>query len=430
MIGRLGRGLVPEPRLVAAFGWVVLAAVLGRGGLTLSNLVVARALNPGEFGNYALAQSTSITAGILLGTGVGIAVAKLVVSDLQTNPRLVQRVLWVANVGLLTISLGCAALIFGSADWLSATVFNQPSVASTLRAAAWLVPASALGTLHANVLIAAGVGRRFAFLSAAGGVSTLVAVAISAASHNLLTITHALVLGQTVAAGLTLFATVRLVPTPLKSEPYRAEAGIFGAMALFALPITLASVCTAGADWLGPVILARTPDGLRSVGAFSVGIQWFTAFSFLPVMLSRVTQPEAFAHAAAADSASARLMLRKATWLVMAIVTPPLLVALVLAPNLMAIGGEALRPQWPVLAVMLASVWLVAACKAPEQLILAEGRGWATLASYLMYGMAYIGGSVFFALPYGALGVALARAGGFAANLAALTRAARPRVSD
>lgn len=269
--------------------WNLVGVVFNQGSTFVVNVLLAHVLDVGEFGEYAMVQSTVQVAALLAQVATGYTATKYVAEFRAVDHDKTGRI-----IGLLgMVATGMAAIVgaalFAASGWLATAVLHSPHLRGALAIASGTVFLSALtGFLMGSL---AGF-ERYKPLGVAGVGSGLTYIVFCLAGGTLWGLTGAVAGGafsglvQTLILWRAVRAEVIRQGIVVRVAPTRGEAGI---ILRFAIPAALNGFITMPAIWFGNAFLAQQASGYASFALFSAANSFRIIVLFLPNIMNNVS---------------------------------------------------------------------------------------------------------------------------------------------
>jgi O-antigen/teichoic acid export membrane protein len=268
---RLGRGTF----------FNTVGSAVGQGSTLLVNMAVARMLGLERFGQYALIQTSLLTAAFVAQLATGNTATKYVAEFRSTDPERAGRVAGLCALSAWATSTLLALLVLLAADWLAARLGRAPGLGTPVRFGVAFIVFNCVNFYQVGTLAGLESYPSLARTGIAGGVAS---VAISVPLTWWFGLSGA-------AAALALTAGARWVicQRALKRELHRTGLRINyhdawqerGILWRFALPAALSGFFTMPATWLATVFLVRQNNGFAQNALYSAAGNLKTLVTFL-----------------------------------------------------------------------------------------------------------------------------------------------------
>lgn len=422
----------PGRALLAGTAWSLTGSVAARTASLAATLVLVRVLSKDGLGRYAIVMATAATFQALADLGLGITAIKHVSQSKDVSRERTSELLG----ALLVLSAG-AGLFFGSLLALAAPIICKLLLSdATLTTAVRLCAVGMMfGTFNGvQNGILAGL-ESFKGLARLGIASALLAAGLTVGGA------HGLGLNGAIAGAAVAGAVMSVVTQLVLSREVRARGLTPSLRGLgtirpiiwrFSVPALLAGLMVAPVNWACATLLVRQPAGFAELAVFNAANQWFTLLILIPAALSQALLP-ALSREGGAGKESTQLDFAVSTMKLVAVFALPVLtVACLFSRQIMGAYGPGFADAWPVLAIALTTAAVFAIVAPLGNLLAASDRMWLGLALNAAWAAAMIV-AVLWLIPFGALGLALARLSAYALHglwcWIALTRI-RPRRGD
>jgi len=276
-------------RLIKGTALNLIAVSFNQGSTLVVNIIVARILMKQAFGEYAMVQSTLLTAATLSQLATGYTASKYIAEYRCSNPERAGRIMGMcALVSAVMASLG-TILLMAMAPWLAGGMLKAPHLASALiLGSGYLFFSSvngyqtgALAGLEAyGGLAKAGVASAFMAVTAIslgawlGGLNgTLIGLSVSAlarcAIHN---------------RWLRLESHSQGIKPQYRGSLHQEKEIIYR----FALPAAMAGYYSMPMIWLSNSFLVRQPGGYGEMALYSAANNIRILVLFLPNVMNNV----------------------------------------------------------------------------------------------------------------------------------------------
>jgi O-antigen/teichoic acid export membrane protein len=399
-------------RLAMGAVWSLSGTVLSRAVSLLSSIATARYLGKSGFGEFGAVVNTMAVFLAAASLGLGMTamkyVAELRVREPERAARIVALTVWTS----VATGLVAAGALLVLAPWMAGHVLGAPGLTAALQASAVGLLLSSVNGAQSGALAGFGAFRAIALSNVSAAVVGLPFIVVGAARWGVPGAVWgtmaSLAVGCTMAGWVLRRLTRALVPRG-RAAPAPGEWSLFWR---FSFPAFLSSGLVPLVSWITSAMLVNQPDGYAEMGVWNAANQWFTALLFLPTALAQVVLPALSERIGEGDRSRARRLLLAATVVNGALALAPAAVGIAASAAIMGLYGDAFRSGWPALATSLVAAAMVAVQTPCAQIIEASGRMWLRFAVNAAWAAAVIGLS-WSMLRWGALGLALARSGGY-----------------
>ncbi|GAC1460817.1 MAG: hypothetical protein PVSMB6_21040 [Steroidobacteraceae bacterium] len=382
-------GGAPTRQLAADSVWAALDSLGARGLALLAMMLAARLLGAGDFGRLAAVLGTATLVAGLLADSMRYTAATQIAGSLGADRArrsgIVTLVTW-STAGAATL---CALGMFVAAPLLARQAFAAGALTPALQVAAFYLFCEACGGLAQGILTGFRQFRTLAFTGIVRGVVLLPLVGLLAGGGTVSAL-WAFVIAS--AASLVIRATT--IAMALKSRQLSVVAPITRAelqvLWRVSLPGLMTSLITVPTNWLGMIMLVRSPGGYAQMGVLGAANQWFSMLLFIPGVLTTVTLPLFSQHFASGEATSLRRALRVSLRLSLIAAAPPALLIAAASPWLMALYGPEFAHGWPSLALVAVAAITSSTLNMLLNLLGASGRMFKVLTTQLAWAAAYL----------------------------------------
>jgi O-antigen/teichoic acid export membrane protein len=275
---RLGRGTF----------FNTIGSAVGQGSTLVVNMAVARMLGLERFGQYALIQTSLLTAAFVAQVATGNTATKYVAEFRSTDPERAGRIAGLCALSAWVTSTLFVLLVLLGADWLAVRVGRAPGLGTPVRLGAAFIVFNCVNFYQVGTL--AGL-ESYPALARAGIAGGLAGVAVALPLTWWFGVSGA-------AASLALAAAARwaICQRALRRELRRTGLRIRYRDAWrerpilwrFALPAALSGFFTMPATWLATVFLVRQPNGFAQNALYSAAGNLKTLVTFLAANVNSV----------------------------------------------------------------------------------------------------------------------------------------------
>ena len=369
--------------------WAALEALGARGLGVAAMMLAARLLGTSNFGALAAVLGTATLIAGLLADSMRYTAATQIAAS-AAAPRvarsgIVTLVIW-TTAGVAAV---CALGMLVSAPLLARQVFASDSLTPALRVAAVFLFCEALGGLQQGILTGFRQFRTLAYTGVARGALLLPLVALLAGGGTVSALWAFVIAGASSVAVRAMAIAVTLKSQQL--TPFapisRAELAVLWRVSL---PGLLMSLITVPTNWLGMILLVRSPGGYAQMGILGAANQWFSLLLFIPGILTTVTLPLFSQRYASGEAASLRRTLRLSVRVSLLAAVPPALLIAAASPWLMALYGADFAHGWPALALVALAAITSSTLNMLLNLIGASGRMFQVLATQIVWAGVYL----------------------------------------
>jgi len=383
--GTLGR------RLAANGTWAALEALGSRGLLLVAMMLAARMLGAKDFGALAAVQGTVTLIAAIVTEGLRFTaatqIARAAHAETQARSRIVTLVVWTATAAAILM----AGTMLASAPLLAKHVFAAPALTDELRIASLVLLLEALSGLQQGILSGFQSFKALAIAGIARGIVLLPLVAWGAEVAGAPGILWAIAAAAFVGLILRGVSIARLLKRENVSMTLRPSAAEYSMLWKVTLPGSLMTILWVPVNWLGMVMLVRTPNGYVEMGVLGAANQWLSVLLFLPNVLSSVTLPLfSEKHATETESAlrsAARFAMRTS---LLTTVPPALLIALA-SPWIMSFYGPDFSGRWPTLVLVCFTAATYATLNLTQNMLAAAGRMFDNLLTQAVWAVTFLG---------------------------------------
>lgn len=276
-------------RLRSGIFWNLVAGVFNQGSTFVVNILVARILGRQVFGEYAIFQSTLLTAATLLQLSMGYTATKYIAEYHATDKKRTARILGLGSlITYLTGGVGALVLILGS-PWLTVHALRLPADYSSLLilSSGYLLFTTVNG-FQMGVLVGLRSYRSLAVAGLGSGIASMLLIAGAAYSFGL----TGAVAGMTLAAMARAFLHRFSMSAALRDHhlrPIFTDLGSERVMIFrFALPAAAIGYITLCSIWFGNFLIVSQAGGFKEMALYSAATNIRYLVFFLPNVINTV----------------------------------------------------------------------------------------------------------------------------------------------
>jgi len=278
-------------RLARGAFWSFVGAIISRGLMLLSSIIIARILGKAVFGELGIIQSTVGMFGVFAGFGLGMTSTKYVAEFREKDPAKAGRIIALAEIiTLITGFLMMAALII-FAPFLAAKTLAAPHLAGLLKIGSILLFLNAINSVQTGSLAGFESFRTIANINFFVGLASFPLLLIGVYFGKLSGVVWGMV-------GTMVFSYV-LNYLAIKKETHKYKIKIDYSKSLheknvlfkFSIPACLSGIMVLPITWICNTMLVNTPNGYAEMGIFNAANQWRNAILLIPGTISVIVLP-------------------------------------------------------------------------------------------------------------------------------------------
>jgi O-antigen/teichoic acid export membrane protein len=277
-------------RLVRGTALNLIAVAFNQGSTLIANIIVARILLKQGFGEYAMVQSTVLTATALSQVASGYTASKFIAEYRSIDPRRAGRVMGLcALVSALMAGVG-ALLLIAIAPWLAGAMLKAPHLTNALVLGSGFLFFSSINGYQTGALSGLEAYGSLAKAGVASGIVAVAAISFGAWWGGL----NGTIFGLGVSAfvrcaihnrSLRLQSLVQGITPDYSGSLGQEKAIIFK----FALPAAIAGYYTMPMIWLANSFLVRQPGGFGEMALYASSSSVRMLVLFIPQVLNSVS---------------------------------------------------------------------------------------------------------------------------------------------
>lgn len=263
-----------EKQIGRAFLLNFMGLIANKGSVFVALLLVSRILGPDDYGRASIVVNTTSLFASLAALNLGLVATKYIAQHRDSDTDRLNRILaLVAIVGAVS-GLLFALVLFVFAEPIAVHQLGSGQMAPYLRIGAITVAFTTYNGIQRGVLTGFERFKTLMKVDSFSGVITFLLGVFGTICFGIVGYIGALMIASVLTNGLY-FAIVRRL---FKSFGIRYDVrGCLREKAIllgFALPMSLAGLAAAPANWVCGVIVVNTAGGYASYGVYSAAFQW------------------------------------------------------------------------------------------------------------------------------------------------------------
>lgn len=392
------RGGLGERLVVGSF-WNLVAMSFNQGTTLLVNIFLARILGKVVFGEYAIVQSTLLTAATFAELSLGFTAMKHLASTRDSDVLRAGRLLTLFRRVSLILSLIAAALIFAFSPWIAGTMLGAERLARTLALGAPFLFFQSLNGFQIGSLNGLESYKPLARAGLVAGAGSLILVSLGGYLGG----RDGAVIGLSAAAFIRWAAHSIALSSSLKKNGIVAIAEDVGRelklLINFTLPAALAAYVGVFATWFGNFILVRQEGGFAMMGIYAAANNLRFLVVFVPTVIGRVGFSMLSNQQGLGKGAEYRRVFRMNTLLMIGVTAVASSVFILLRQPVMRLFGDDFASGSPVLTILLASTLVEAAQMALVRHIQSHEKIWSFFLAITLPRILFFIAGVLFLIP-------------------------------
>lgn len=290
-MGRLGADSPIVTRLANGGFW----SLVGDAGVRMlsfaSAIVVARWLGAGEFGAFALIQSTLAMLAVFALFGMGSTTSRFIAALRDKEPERIEGITGLTlRFSALTGSI-VAVAIFVAAPVVANSYLKMPQLETQLRMVAPILFFYAISSAMTGTILGFEAFRRMARISWASGIFNFIAVVTGVVLWGLQGAVLGLVVSELIRSLMILFVSHNVMRVKGFSLFARADLSEAKILWQFSLPLLLGSILYTPITWVCYGIITREPGGIIQIGFYGAALKAMTLVTLMPMAVSAAFGP-------------------------------------------------------------------------------------------------------------------------------------------
>ena len=395
-------------RLARGAFWSFAGAVISRGLMLLSSIIIARILGKAIFGELGIIQSTIGMFGVFAGFGLGMTSTKYVAEFREKDPAKAGRIIALAEIITLITGFIMMALLFIFAPLLAAKTLAAPQLAGLLRIGSILLFLNAINSVQTGSLAGFESFRTIANINFLVGLASFPLLLIGVYFGKL----SGVVWGMIGTMGFSYILNYLAI----KKETDKYKIKIDYPKALqeknilynFSIPACLSGIMVLPVTWICNTMLVNTSNGYAEMGIFNAANQWYIALLFIPGIFSQPLLPILSERIGQRDKQNAKKLLNYLIRINGYIAIPIVIIGSLLSPYIARLYGPSFAGAWLTIIVVLFTAGLLAIQIPVGQVISASGKMWLGLLMNTGWGIIFIIFTLIL-INKGALGLSISR---------------------
>jgi O-antigen/teichoic acid export membrane protein len=365
-------------RLARGGFWSLVAEAGSRAFSFASAIVVARWLGVGEYGAFALIQSTLATLMTFALCGMGLTSARYIGALRNTDLARVERINSLALLFATLTGLVTMVALFVAAPYVASTFLGEADLTGPLRTVAPTLLLCALSGAAGGAIAGFEAFREYTKVSWASSFGNFVAIIAGVWFLGLWGAISGLVAGELLRCGLTIGLARRIMRQNGLALLGRTHIGEARILWEFSLPLLLTSVVFTSITLLCQTMIARQPNGLIEIGLYDAAQKCMTFVMLVPVAASLGFGPVLANLSGDGDaSMQKRLTVNLAIVQLLLTAVPAGIVALA-APWVPFVFGPGFEAAPPVVVMMMALAPVFVLRQLYWQATVSSGHAWTS----------------------------------------------------
>jgi O-antigen/teichoic acid export membrane protein len=276
-------------RLIQGTALNLIAVAFNQGSTLIANIIVARILMKQGFGEYAMVQSTLLTAATLSQLATGYTASKYIAEYRSSEPERAGRIMGLcALVSSAMAGIGTILLI-AIAPWLADTILKDPQLSFALMIGSGFIFFSAINGHQTGALSGLEAYGGLAKAGVTSGIVAVAAISLGAWWGGL----NGTIVGLSISAfvrcvihnrWLRIESRAQGIKPQYKGSLSQEKTIIFK----FALPAAIAGYYTMPMIWLANAFLVRQPGGYGEMALYTAANNIRILVLFLPNVMNSV----------------------------------------------------------------------------------------------------------------------------------------------
>jgi O-antigen/teichoic acid export membrane protein len=399
-------------KLVYSSVWLAIASICGRAGVLLASLLVVRWWGQEAYGQVALLQSTVLMTGGVIGSGFGMAAAKLIAEYRNASPRKAGAAILLFEFSTVISSTLAGTALFLGRDILAVDLLNEPMLVDLLGPGVILLVLTSWNLFQAGILSGLEVFRGSATVNALSGIIAMPIIVVGVWLDG----AKGAVWAQVVSTGIS--CVIHHISITSACRAARIEHSWQDAIAQrgliwrFGIPAAMLSSIHAPTDWISLALLTRSLNGIDEVGIYSAANQWCLLLRFLPMMMGAALLPIATQAISTGSAVECRRIIGVGLLASVLLSAPLALLVACASPIILSWYGAAMVDYWPILAILSAASFFIAIQTTIDRFLMSLSATWSSF--YLSVARSFVQIALLVMLiDRGASGLAVARLASF-----------------
>jgi O-antigen/teichoic acid export membrane protein len=395
-------------RLARGAFWSFVGAIISRGLMLLSSIIIARILGKAVFGELGIIHSTVGMFGVFAGFGLGMTSTKYVAEFREKDPAKAGRIIALAEIITLITGLIMMIALIIFAPFLASKTLAAPHLAGLLRIGSILLFLNAINSVQTGSLAGFESFRTIANINFFVGLASFPILLTGVYFGKL----SGVVWGH---VGTMLFSYIlNYMAIKKETDKYKIKIDYFKSLQeknvlyKFSIPACLSGIMVLPVTWICNTMLVNTPNGYAEMGIFNAANQWYIAILFLPGIFGQALLPILSERLGKNDKERPKKVLSAYIKLNLFIVVPLVIVGVLLRHGIMGFYGTSFTGSGNILIIVLFTAALLSIQIPVGNIIIAAGKMWLGFMMNTGWGIVFIIGTILL-VKYGAIGLASSR---------------------
>lgn len=395
-----------EHRVAKSAFWSLTGGIFSRFFTIITAIVTARILGKIGYGELGIIQSTLGIFGVLAGMGLGALSTKYIAEFRDNNPAragaVAQLTIYISFISAGALSFVCLCL----SPFIAANILERPELSSLLAIGSLFLFFTTIGGVQFATLNGFEAFKEVACLNIIQGLLTPIITIPLVWMYGVKGAVVALTIHSAIACMISAFSTRK------QKQIYKIPKANLRDILIewpmiwaFGIPAMLSGLMVVPVTWIANLILIRQSDGYGELGLFNAANQWIAIVVYLPGLLSTAMLPvlsSTHSQCDKSDFHKAFEMNLRATWIV---ALPLAILGVTMGAPLGNMFGKNFEGIEPILAVLILASFFNIANTPVGTALAGAGRIWVGMFFNLLWGLALIIFTTFWAPKYGAFGL-------------------------
>ena len=278
-------------RVAFAAFWSLCGAVINRGALLATSMILTHILGKYVYGEYGIIRSTVNMFIVFCSSCMGITATKYIAEFRESDKLKTGRIIGLSIISVGTVCCVIFPVCFFSSEFLASQMLNSPGLGAALRLGSVMILLSSFNGLLTGMLMGF---EAFSSISKVNIISGMIVLIVTYEFASLWKLTGALI-----ALIVYLLCTGCLLCYALHGclkhfqirISFRKAGQELAALWSFSLPAMLNGGILVCAIWLGNAILVNSANGYEAMAGFDIINQWRMLLLFIPTVAGQITLP-------------------------------------------------------------------------------------------------------------------------------------------
>ncbi len=271
--------------------WSLLGAVVSKGFVLLTSIIIARLLGKTTYGQFGMIQSTVGMFGVFAGFGLGMTATKYISEYRNIDKVKVGKIVALSDVIAISSAFLISLVLFIFSNEIATSSLSASELSNTLKISSLLLFANAIVGIQIGILSGFESFKKIAQINVISALVSLPALTIGGFFFHLEGAVVGTIINSIVNISLNSLAIKNVLDQNSIKKNYKHCFDQISIIWKFSIPATLSSVLVAPVNWICYSMLVKMPNGYSEMALINAANQWRSAILFIPAILGSMILP-------------------------------------------------------------------------------------------------------------------------------------------